>query len=82
METLSENSKQLSNLQLEFLKSLRYLTSEKQLNEIRSLLRFYYTTQLDEAIERAENAKEYTAEVYNGWLRSKKSDKLDNTGSV
>ena len=67
MGIATENEK-LSNLQLKLLKSLRYMASEKQIKEIRSFLHFYFTQQLDTAIERVENEKEYTAEIYEKWL--------------
>jgi hypothetical protein len=63
------NTNKLSNLQLELLKSLKYTTSEKQLQEIKSLLRFYFAQQLDAAIEKAENERQYSATIYEKWLQ-------------
>lgn len=70
MENLSEIKKPLSNLQLELLKSLNYMATEKQLSEIKSLLRFYFASQLDAAIEKTESEKNYTAAVYDSWLKT------------
>ncbi len=70
MENLTENKKPLSSLQLELLKSLNYMATEKQLKEIRSLLRFYFAGQLDASIEKAESDNYYTAAIYENWLTS------------
>ena len=69
MDSIIENNK-LSNLQLELLKSLRYMASEKQIKDVRSLLRFYFAQQLDATIEKVENEKKYTAEIYDSWLKN------------
>ena len=63
------NSNKLSNLQLELLKSLKYVASEKQLDEIKSLLRFYFSQQLDAAIEKTEKERDYSAIIYEKWLQ-------------
>ena len=60
----------LTNLQLEFLKSLKYMATEKQLDDIKSLLRHYFARQLDTAIEKTEKEKNYTAAIYESWLKS------------
>ena len=70
MENLTENKRPLSSLQLELLKSLNYLATEKQLKEIRSLLRLYFASQLKASIEKAESDKNYTAAIYESWLIS------------
>ena len=70
MSTIKENNNRLSNLQLELLKSLKYMASEKQIKEVKSLLRFYFARQLDENIEKVENKKKYSAEVYEKWLEN------------
>ncbi|HEY5393533.1 MAG TPA: hypothetical protein VIJ57_15525 [Hanamia sp.] len=70
MSTIKENNNRLSSLQLELLKSLKYMASEKQIKEVKSLLRFYFARQLDENIEKIENKKEYSAEVYEKWLEN------------
>jgi predicted MarR family transcription regulator len=64
--------KKLTELQVELLKSLKYMTTEKQLADIKSLLRHYFTHQLDKSIDKVEKEKGYTAAVYESWLNSKK----------
>ena len=46
------------------------MATEKQLKEIKSLLRFYFASQLDASIEKAESEKNYTAAVYESWLKT------------
>jgi len=67
---LTDDKSKLTNLQLEFLKSLKYMVTEKQLTEIKSLLRFYFSQQLDAAIEDAENNRGYTEQIYMDWLKN------------
>jgi len=67
---LADDKSKLTNLQLELLKSLKYMATEKQLTEIKSLLRFYFSQQLDSAIEKVENEKGYTEQVYIDWLKN------------
>lgn len=67
---LIDDKRKLTSLQLEFLKSLKYLATEKQLSEIKSLLRFYFSQQLDAAIEDAENKRGYTEQIYIRWLKN------------
>lgn len=67
---LTNDKSKLTNLQLEFLKSLKYMATEKQLSEIKSLLRFYFSQQLDAAIEDAENKRGYTEQIYMEWLKN------------
>jgi hypothetical protein len=43
---LASDQNQLTNLQLEFLKSLKYMATEKQLSDIKSLARYYFAQQL------------------------------------
>lgn len=69
MENLTGHKKPLSDLQLELLKSLKYMATEKQVKEIKSLLRFYFAHQLDESIEKVESKKKYTADIYESWLK-------------
>ncbi|MDZ4807706.1 MAG: hypothetical protein SGI96_05490 [Bacteroidota bacterium] len=64
----------LTNLQLEFLKSLKYMATEKQLQDIKSLVRHYFDRQLDNAIEKAETEKDYTAGIYESWLKGNPGD--------
>lgn len=68
MLQMTEKNK-LSNLQVELLKSLKYMANEKQLQEVKSLLRFYFAQQLDNAIEDVENTREYSAAIYEKWLK-------------
>lgn len=70
MDTIIENKNKLSNLQLELLKSLKYIASEKQITEVKSLLRFYFTQRLDAAIEKEEIQRKYTEDIYENWLKS------------
>ena len=60
----------LTELQLELLKSFRFVTDEKQLKEVKSLLNFYFRQKLDNAITREETDRNYTASVYQQWLDS------------
>lgn len=62
----------LTQIQLELLKSFRYIANEKQLNEVKSLLNFYFRNKLDEAITREESNRNYTASIYQQWLGSVK----------
>jgi hypothetical protein len=62
----------LTQIQLELLKSFRYIADEKQLNEVKSLLNYYFRSKLDEAITREETNRNYTASIYQQWLDSKK----------
>ena len=66
-----DDKNKLSNLQLEFLKSLKYMATEEQLSDIRSLLRYYFANQLNASIEKAEKEREYSAVVYESWLQQK-----------
>lgn len=66
----SVSDNKLSALQLEMLKSLKYMATEKQLAEIKSLLRHYFSLQLDTAIDQAETKNGYTAAIYESWLKN------------
>jgi hypothetical protein len=68
------NDNKLSALQVEFLKSLKYMATEKQLADVKSLLRHYFARQLDNAIEKAETEKDYTAYIYESWLKNNPAD--------
>lgn len=70
MSALAENKTALTNLQLELLKSLKYMASEEQVAEVKSLLRYYFAKKLDKAIDKAEKEKNYSAAVYENWLKS------------
>ncbi len=61
----------LNNLQLNMLKSFQYIDSKEKLQEIDSLINFYLEKKLDEAIEKEEAKRSYTAEIYNEWLLTK-----------
>jgi hypothetical protein len=63
-------SQKFTKMQLELLKSFRFITDEKQLQEVKSLLNFYFRQKLDEAISQKETDKNYTASVYQKWLDS------------
>ncbi|MBL0310571.1 MAG: hypothetical protein IPP77_13125 [Bacteroidetes bacterium] len=58
----------LTQMQLELLKSFRYIADEKQLGEVKSLLNFYFRSKLDQAITREESNRNYTASIYQQWL--------------
>ncbi len=67
---IASDQNKLTNLQLEFLKSLKYMATEKQLSDIKSLIRYYFAQQLDTAIEKEENERIYTAAIYESWLKN------------
>lgn len=69
MSSLVENKSALTNLQLELLKSLKYMASEEQVAEVKSLLRYYFAQKLDATIDKAEKEKNYSAAVYESWLK-------------
>lgn len=73
-QPIINDKNKLSNLQLEFLKSLKYMATEEQLSDIRSLLRHYFANQLDIAIQKTEDEKGYSAAIYESWLKSKTTD--------
>ena len=70
MDTMIENKNKLSNLQLELLKSLKYMASEKQIREVKSLLHFYFARQLDLSIDKVETEEGFTAETYESWIKN------------
>jgi hypothetical protein len=74
-QPIANDKNTLSSLQLEFLKSLKYMATEEQLSDIRSLLRHYFANQLDNAIQKAEDEKKYSSAVYESWLKSKNTTK-------
>lgn len=65
-------SQKLTQMQLELLKSFRFVTDEEQLKEVKSLLNFYFRQKLDEAINQAESDKNYNASIYQKWLETNK----------
>lgn len=58
----------LNDAQLNLIKSFRYLHNEQELKEIDSLINFYLEKKLDEAIEKVESERNYTASIYEAWL--------------
>ena len=74
MQTSIDN--RITEQQLELLKSFKYLTDEKQIDEVKELLHFYYKHKLDMAIDAEEANRNYTLEVYEAWLNAKKDDAL------
>ena len=68
--SFASDQNKLTNLQLEFLKSLKYMATEKQLADIKSLIRYYFAQQLDAAIEKVEDEKNYTSDIYEKWLKN------------
>ncbi|HLV23889.1 MAG TPA: hypothetical protein VKY36_03825 [Moheibacter sp.] len=65
-------SQKLTQMQLELLKSFRFVTDEEQLKEVKSLLNFYFRQKLDEAINQIEKEKNYNASIYQKWLEINK----------
>lgn len=65
-------SQKLTQMQLELLKSFRFVTDEEQLKEVKSLLNFYFRQKLDEAINQTESDKNYNASIYQKWLETNK----------
>lgn len=57
--SLSSDNK-LTSLQLELLKSLKYMATEKQISEIRSLLSHYFEKQLNIAIDTTEKKRVFS----------------------
>lgn len=66
----------ITEQQLELLKSFKYLTDEKQIGEVKELLHLYYQNKLDGAIDTQEADRNYTAEVYEAWLKTKENKAL------
>ena len=64
-------SSKMSNLQLELLKSFRFIADEEQVKEVKSLLNFYFQQKLDDAINEEENKRNYSSSVYQKWLETK-----------
>jgi hypothetical protein len=64
------HSDKLTNLQLELLKSFSYISDEKEVKEIKSLLNYYFRHKLNEAIDKEESNRNYTAAIYEEWLRN------------
>lgn len=79
MSQTNDNSHKLSSLQLELLKSLKFMATEKQLSEIKSLLRFYFAQQLDAAIEKSETERGYSAAIYESWLKTNTASRVKSS---
>ena len=62
------HAQNITSKQLELLKSFKHLTSDSEINEVKSLLNFYFRKKLDNAIELEEKSRNYTASVYEEWL--------------
>ena len=70
MESSAPNN--LNSVQLKLIRTFEFLRNEKQLNEIDSLISFYFEKNLDEAITKAETENNYTAAIYEEWLKEKR----------
>ena len=64
------DSNKLTEMQLELLKSFKHITDEKQLSEVKSLLNFYFRQQLNDSISKEESKQNYSASVYEQWLKN------------
>jgi hypothetical protein len=64
-------SSKITDLQLELLKSFKHLANETEIKEIKSLLNMYFRGKLETSIDVEEKKRNYTAEVYKEWLKSK-----------
>lgn len=65
---LGQSEQRITEQQLELLKSLKYLRTEQDFKEVRELLSLYYQHKLEAAIDKVENERGYTNEVYEAWL--------------
>ena len=65
---MTTTTDKITQIQLELLKSFRYIADEKQLSEVKSLLNFYFRNKLNEAIANEETNRNYTASIYQQWL--------------
>ena len=74
-QQLSGTGANLTNLQIELLKGLRHMATEKQIEDVRDLLRNYFAEQLDAAVERVEVERGYSAETYVGWAKQQAASK-------
>jgi hypothetical protein len=54
------------------------MATEKQLADVKSLVRHYFSRQLDNAIDKAETKKDYTAAIYESWLKNNPADTLSS----
>ncbi len=74
MQSLANS--RITEQQLDLLKSFKYLTDEQQIREVKELLHLYYRHKLDAAIDNAEPDRNYSAEVYESWLKTKENGAL------
>lgn len=65
---LTAGDNRITEQQLELLKSFKHLRTEQDIQEVRELLSLYFERKLDAAIDKAENERKYTQEVYESWL--------------
>ena len=65
---ISTNDNRITEQQLELLKSFKHLRTEQDIQEVRELLSLYFERKLEAAIDRVENERGYTQEVYESWL--------------
>ena len=65
---IAENK--LTEYQIEFLKTLKYIRTEEQFRDLKKLLNLYFRKQLDIAIEEAKTSRDLTDEVYEEWLKN------------
>jgi hypothetical protein len=62
----------LNDAQMSLIKSFRFLHNEEEIKEIDSLINFYLEKKLDEAIDSVEQEKNFTASLYEEWLKGGK----------
>ena len=67
-----EVNNNITQQQLELLKSFKYIVNETQVNEVKELLHLYFKHKLDAAIDNAEEKNNYSQRVYDEWLNLKK----------
>lgn len=72
MESFSSNDP--NSTQQRLIRTFEHLHNEKQLNEIDSLINFYFEKKLDDAILKVETENNYTAAIYEEWLDEEKKN--------
>lgn len=68
MQTVTSNK--LNEAQMNLIRSFAFLHDEKEIKEIDALINFYLEKKLDDAIEKVEHDRNYTASVYDEWLNT------------
>lgn len=63
----------LSHIQMELLNSLKFISNESELRDVKQLLNLYYRYKLDTAIDEAEQSRNLSVEVYQAWLNGEKA---------